>query len=59
MLFLELKFRAEITFIVNELCQMIADPDQQGKAKLKRLARYLERERQWARCLSMEGCPKK
>ena len=39
--------RADITFIVNELCQKISSPNQQSLAKLKRLARYLKRERQW------------
>ena len=38
--------RADITFIVNELCQM-SSPNQQCLAKLKRIARYLKRERQW------------
>ena len=39
--------RAEITFIVNELCQKMSSPTQQSLAKLKRLVRYLKRERQW------------
>ena len=39
--------RADITFIVNELCQTMSNPAQQGLAKLKRLTRYLKRERQW------------
>ena len=39
--------RADITFIVNELCQKMSSPNQQSLAKLKRLARYLQRERQW------------
>ena len=39
--------RADITFIVNELCQKMSSPNQQSLAKLKRLARYLKRERQW------------
>ena len=39
--------RAEITFIVNELCQKMSTPNQQSLSKLKRLARYLKRERQW------------
>ena len=39
--------RADITFIVNELCQMMSNPTQQSLAKLKRLTRYLKRERQW------------
>ena len=36
-----------ITFIVNELCQRMSNPTQQSLVKLKRLARYLKRERQW------------
>ena len=39
--------RADITFIVNELCQKMSNPTQQSLAKLKRLTRYLKRERQW------------
>ena len=39
--------RADITFIVNELCQTMSNPSQQSLAKLKRLTRYLKRERQW------------
>ena len=39
--------RADITFIVNELCQKMSSPNQQSLVKLKRLARYLKRERQW------------
>ena len=39
--------RADITFIVNELCQRMSNPTQQSLAKLKRLARYLKRERHW------------
>ena len=39
--------RADITFIVNELCQKMSNPSQQSLAKLKRLTRYLKRERQW------------
>ena len=39
--------RADVTFIVNELCQTMSNPTQQSLAKLKRLTRYLERERQW------------
>ena len=39
--------RADITFIVNDLCQNVSSPNQQSLAKLKRLARYLKRERQW------------
>ena len=37
--------RADVTFIVNELCQEMSNPNQQSLAKLKRLARYLKRER--------------
>ena len=36
--------RADITFIVNELCQRMSNPTQQSLAKLKRLTRYLKRE---------------
>ena len=43
--------RADITFIVNELCQKMSNPNQQSLARLKRLARYLKRERQ---CSYME-----
>ena len=39
--------RADITFIVNGLCQRMSNPTQQSLVKLKRLARYLKRERQW------------
>ena len=39
--------RADITRIVNELCQKMSNPNQQSLARLKRLARYLKRERQW------------
>ena len=39
--------RADITFIVNELCHNMSNPTHQSLAKLKRLARYLKRERQW------------
>ena len=39
--------RADITFVLNELCQKMSSPNQQSLAKLKRLARYLKRERQW------------
>ena len=35
--------RADITFIVNELCQRMSGPTQQSLAKLKRLVRYLKR----------------
>ena len=39
--------RADITFIVNELCRKMSNPSEQSLARLKRLARYLKRERQW------------
>ena len=39
--------RADMTFIVNELCQRMSSPTQQSLAKLKRFVRYLKRERQW------------
>ena len=39
--------RADITLIVNDLCQMMSSPKQQSLAKLKGLAGYLKRERQW------------
>ena len=39
--------RADITFIVNELCQTMSNPTQQSLAKLKRLTIYLKREMQW------------
>ena len=39
--------RADMTFIVNELCQKMSSPNQQSLAKLKRLAMYLKSERQW------------
>ena len=32
---------------MNELCQKMSSPNQHSLAKLKRLARYLKRERQW------------
>ena len=38
--------RADITFIVNDLCQKMSSPNQQSLAKLKRRPRYLKRERQ-------------
>ena len=38
--------RADMTLILNELCQKMSSPNQQSLAKLKRLARYLKRERQ-------------
>ena len=39
--------RADITVIANELCQWMSNPTHQRLAKLKRLVRYLKRERQW------------
>ena len=33
--------RADITFILNELCQIMSDPTHQSLAKLKRLVRYV------------------
>ena len=36
---------------MNELCQKMSSPNQQSLAKLKRLARYLIRERQWGQLL--------
>ena len=44
--------RADVTFIVDELCQKMADPNQQSMAKLKRLVRCLKRERQWGQAFS-------
>ena len=38
--------RADIPFILNELCQRMSSPTQQSLSKLKRLVRYLKRERQ-------------
>ena len=38
--------RADMAFIVNELCQRMSNPTQQRFAKLKRLVTYLKRERQ-------------
>ena len=46
--------RADITFIVNELCQKMSNPNQQSLARLKRLARYLKRERQWGHVFKYE-----
>ena len=46
--------RADIIFIVNELCQTMSSPTQQSLAKLKRLARYLKRERQWGQVFQYE-----
>ena len=46
--------RADITFIVNELCQTMSNPTQQSLAKLKRLIRYLKRERQWGQVFKYE-----
>ena len=44
--------RADITSIVNELCHTMSNRDQQSMAKLKRLVRYLKRERQWGQVFS-------
>ena len=41
----------DITFIVNELCHKMSNPNQQSVAKLRRLARYLKRGRQWRQVL--------
>ena len=38
--------RADIPFIINELCLKMSDPTHRSLAKLKRLVRYLKRERQ-------------
>ena len=38
--------RADITFIVNELCKKKSSPTQRSLAKLERLVRYLKCERQ-------------
>ena len=46
--------RADITFIVNELCQKMSNSTQQCVAKLKRLTRYLKRERQWGQIFKYE-----
>ena len=46
--------RADITFIVNEFCQTMSSPTQQSLAKLKRLARFLKRERQWGQVFQYE-----
>ena len=46
--------RADITFIVNELCQTMSSPTLQSMAKLKRLTRYLKRERQWGQVFKYE-----
>ena len=43
---------AEITFIANELCQKMSNPDQQSMAKLKRRVRYLKSARQWGQVFS-------
>ena len=45
--------RADITFIVIELCQRMSSPTQQSLAKLKRLVRYLTCERQWRSIIRM------
>ena len=39
--------RADSSYIVNELCRKMSSPNQKSFAQLKRLARYLNRERQW------------
>ena len=39
--------RADITFFANDLCQKMSSPTKKSLAKLKRLARYLKREKQW------------
>ena len=41
-----IQHRADVTFIVNELCQRMSNPAQQSLAKLKMLVRYVKRERQ-------------
>ena len=46
--------RADITFIVNELCQKMSNPSQQSFTRLKRLARYLKHERQWRQVFKYE-----
>ena len=51
--------RADITFIVNELCQRMSNPTQQSLAKLKRLVRYLKLERQWGKVSVMDEWSKK
>ena len=38
--------RSSVTFIVSELCERISNPTQESLATLKRLVRYLKRERQ-------------
>ena len=45
--FIQLQDRADITFVVNDLCQRMSDPSQRSFNKVKRLARYLKGERQW------------
>ena len=39
--------RADMTFAVNELCQIMSDPSQHSFPKLKRLVRCLKGQRQW------------
>ena len=39
--------RADITFVVNELCQRMSVPSQDTFTKLERLVRYFKGERQW------------
>ena len=43
--------RAAFTFIVHELCQRMSNPTQRSLAKLTRLVRYLQCERQWKQVL--------
>ena len=44
--------RADVTFLVNELCQNVSNPTQKSLAKLKRPVRYLKCERQWEQVFS-------
>ena len=44
--------RADITFIVNELCHKMSNPNRQSVENLKRLVRCLKRERQWGQVFS-------
>ena len=48
MFVLQSRYRADKTFIVNELCQRMSNPTQQSFAKFKRPVRHLKRERLWA-----------
>ena len=43
--------RADITIIVYELCQRMSSPTQESLAKLKRLVRFVKRERLWGQLL--------